>query len=108
MRTLLAGIAIATLALSSVANAQTWYRPDSSVSPTNQNLRHVRQGNTMYSYDSSGRLILRSYKQGNVVRFYDARGRSAGKGVAGPNGSTLYMRNGERVWTPNIRSGDLR
>jgi hypothetical protein len=94
------------IALSSVANAQTWYRPDGSIRPMDTSFRHVRQGNTMYTYNSSGQLVLRSYKQGNVVRFYNTQGRSVGKGVAGPNGSTIYYANGERTWTPNIRSSN--
>ena len=82
----------------------TWYRRDGSISPTNPNLRTVRNGNSVAVYDQGGRLLRYGTKRGNVLKLYNASGRHMSTGVFGRNGTAIYDTRGRLVSsTPDIR-----
>jgi hypothetical protein len=59
--------------------------------------RYIRTGNTVRTYDSSGRLTLTSVRHGNVMRSYNSKGRLVARGVFGPNGARVYDTRGHFV-----------
>jgi hypothetical protein len=82
----------------------TWYRPDGSISPSNPNLRVVRNGNSVAVYDQSGRLTVHGTRRGNVLKFYDANGRHVRTGVFRRNGAAVHDTRGRLVSsTPEVR-----
>ena len=85
-------------------SSATWYRRDGSISPNDPSLRTVRQGNTVRTYDSNGRLMNYGFRHGNRAIIYNARGRVVGRGVYGPNGTTLYDARGRFISSsPDVR-----
>jgi hypothetical protein len=103
---LLIGAALVAFTLAVLATnpvfAQTWYNPDGSIAhAATGSMTRVRRGNTQYSYDSSGKLAIRTVVRGNVAKLYDEKGY-LGTAIAGPNGTTVRWRAGNRNWTPHI------
>jgi YD repeat-containing protein len=81
----------------------TFYNPDGSVAQAaTGTTTHVRRGNVQYTYDSNGKLQVRTRLLGNVAKLYDAKGY-LGTAVTGPNGTTIRFRSGNRVWTPTVK-----
>jgi hypothetical protein len=82
----------------------TWYRRNGSISPSNPNLRTVRNGNTVHVYDGKGRVLGHGIRRGNIFNYYNAQGRLVRKGVFGRNGASIYDMRGRLVSsTPDVR-----
>ncbi|HYY13935.1 MAG TPA: hypothetical protein VE758_05835, partial [Chthoniobacterales bacterium] len=65
--------------------------------------RNVRTGNTVRTYDSSGRLVSYGHWRGNVFKMYDPNGRHVGTGYH--NTRRMYDARGRYVGTATYSAG---
>jgi hypothetical protein len=68
--------------------------------------RIVRTGNTLRTYDSSGRVMYQGHWRGNVFKMYDANGRHVSTGYH--NTGRMYNARGRYIGTATYSAGPVR
>jgi hypothetical protein len=68
--------------------------------------RIIRTGNTVRTYDSSGRVMFQGHWRGNVFKFYNSNGRLLGTGYH--NTRQMYDARGRYMGTASYSGGPVR
>jgi hypothetical protein len=68
--------------------------------------RIIRTGNTVRTYDSSGRVMFTGHWRGNVFKFYNGNGRLIGTGHH--NSERMYDTRGRYIGTATHSAGPVR